>query len=152
MPWCGPSHSFTCASTCPWLGHPVSGLIHSTKIGLFTLAFTTAPSLDLTLHCKLTRWIVLQKARRHPIKRLRLIVSAKFQILFHSPSGVLFTFPSRYLFTIDRAVYLALEGGPPRFNQDFTCPDLLEKSNIRTGVFKVRGFHSLWRSLPGTFL
>jgi len=24
-----------------------------------------APSTDLTLHLKLTRWIVLQKARRH---------------------------------------------------------------------------------------
>ena len=29
-----------------------------------------------------------------------LIVDAQFQVLFHSPPGVLFTFPSRYLFTI----------------------------------------------------
>jgi hypothetical protein len=54
-----------------------------------------APSLDLTLHKKLTRWIVLQKARRHP-EGLRLLVSIKFQDLFHSPPGVLFTFPSLY--------------------------------------------------------
>src|SRR5918992_4342955 len=27
---------------------------------------------------------------------LRLFVSARFQVLFHSPPGVLFTFPSRY--------------------------------------------------------
>ena len=32
--------------------------------------------------------------------RLRPLVSAWFQVLFHSPPGVLFTFPSRYLFTI----------------------------------------------------
>ena len=38
-----------------------------------------------------------------------------FQVLFHSPSGVLFTFPSRYLFTIGRQEYLALDGGPPGF-------------------------------------
>ena len=38
-----------------------------------------------------------------------------FQVLFHSPSGVLFTFPSRYLFTIGRQEYLALDGGPPSF-------------------------------------
>ena len=31
---------------------------------------------------------------------LRPLVSARFQVLFHSPPGVLFTFPSRYLFAI----------------------------------------------------
>jgi hypothetical protein len=30
------------------------------------------------------------------MKRLRRIVGARFQVLFHSPPGVLFTFPSRY--------------------------------------------------------
>ena len=122
----GPPRSFTCASTCPWLGHPVSGLIHTTKIGLFSLAFTTPPTNVLSLLHELTRWIVLQKARRHSIKLLRLLVRTQFQDLFHSPSGVLLTFPSRYLFTIDRKIYLALEGGPSRFNQGFTCPDLLD--------------------------
>src|SRR5699024_7748423 len=34
------------------------------------------------------------------INALRLIVSTRFQVLFHSPFGVLFTFPSRYWFTI----------------------------------------------------
>jgi len=29
------------------------------------------------------------------------------------------------LFTIDLAHYLALDGGPPRFKPDFTCPTLL---------------------------
>ena len=47
--------------------------------------------------------------------------------LFHSPPGVLFTFPSRYWFTIGGQGYLALEGGPPRFPQDFTCPVVLNK-------------------------
>ena len=32
---------------------------------------------------------------------LRLIVSIRFQKLFHRPLGLLFTFPSWYLFTID---------------------------------------------------
>ena len=31
---------------------------------------------------------------------LRLIVSPRFQVLFHCPLGLLFTFPSRYWFTI----------------------------------------------------
>src|SRR5664279_5396669 len=46
---------------------------------------------------------------------LPLLVGTRFQVLFHSPSGVLFTFPSRYSFTIGRQEYLALDGGPPRF-------------------------------------
>ena len=85
-----------------------------------------APPNGLTLHCKLTRWIVLQKARRHRINLLRLLVGTQFQGLFHSPPGVLFTFPSLYLFTIDHKIYLALAGGPAGFNQGFSCPGLLE--------------------------
>ena len=89
---------------------------------------------------QLTRWIVLQKARRHRTSRLRLLVRTQFQDLFHSPSGVLFAFPSRYLFTIDRKIYLALGGGPSRFSQGFTCPDLLDniddkvRNTWRTGL------------------
>ena len=45
--------------------------------------------------------------------------------LFHSPPGVLFTFPSRYWYTIGGQGYLALEGGPPDFPQDFSCPVVL---------------------------
>src|SRR5215470_4539060 len=48
----------------------------------------------------------MQKARRQsswgassPVD-LRPLVGARFQVLFHSPPGVLFTFPSRYWFTI----------------------------------------------------
>jgi hypothetical protein len=37
-----------------------------------------------------------------PALSLRPLVSAWFQVLFHSPPGVLFTFPSRYLFAIGR--------------------------------------------------
>jgi hypothetical protein len=38
---------------------------------------------------------------------------------------VLFTFPSRYSFPIGGQAYLALEGGPPSFPQDFACPVVL---------------------------
>ena len=99
---------------------------------LFRLAFTAHPSNDLCLHQRLTRWIVLQKARRHRINLLRLLVGTQFQVLFHSPPGVLFTFPSRYSFTIDHVIYLALEGGPPGFSQGFSCPDLLKKTHIKS--------------------
>ena len=38
---------------------------------------------------------------------------------------MLFTFPSRYCALSVISSYLALEGGPPVFRQDFTCPALL---------------------------
>ena len=58
---------------------------------------------------KLTRWLVLQKARCHRCKhRLQLFVSIWFQVYFTPLIGVLFTFPSRYQFTIDLKKYLAL--------------------------------------------
>ena len=56
---------------------------------------------------------------------LRPLLGGGFQVLFHSPPGVLFTFPSRYWFTIGGQEYLALEGGPPRFPQGFSCPGVL---------------------------
>lgn len=39
---------------------------------------------------------------------LRLLVNIGFQVLFHSPPGVLFTFPSRYCFTIGHQVVFSL--------------------------------------------
>ena len=72
----------------------------------------------------ITRRLILQKARRHPFG-LRPLVGPWFQVLFHSPPGVLFTFPSRYYALSVAAEYLALEGGPPGFRQDSTCPAVL---------------------------
>ena len=47
-------------------------------------------------------------------KLLRPLVGARFQVLFHSPSGVLFTFPSRYLSAIGHLGVLSLGGWSPR--------------------------------------
>ncbi len=53
-------------------------------IALFRLAFATAPFLkNLTLLVKVTRRLIMQKARRHP-EGLRPLVSVWFQDLFHS--------------------------------------------------------------------
>ena len=51
---------------------------------LFRLAFATDPHLKcLTLLVKVTRRLIMQKARRHPIG-LRPLVGVWFQDLFHS--------------------------------------------------------------------
>ena len=73
-----------------------------------------------------TRRVIMQKARYHRAKpRSNCLQALWFQVLFHSPPGVLFTFPSRYLFTIGGKEYLALGGGPPRFPQGSSCPVVL---------------------------
>ena len=64
----------------------------------------------------------MQKARRHPAGGLRPLVGTRFQVLFHSPPGVLFTFPSRYWFAIGRQGVLSLAGWSPRVRSGFPVP------------------------------
>ena len=93
----GPPRNFTFASPCSWIGHPVSGLRHATNVAQLRLAFAAAPDQrSLTLLHTVTRWPVLQKVHGRSYKELPLLVDIGFQVLFHSPPGVLFTFPSRY--------------------------------------------------------
>ena len=75
------------------------------------LAFAAAAYLKyLTLLHNVTRWPVLQKVRGHTRNVLPQFVSTGFQVLFHSPPGVLFTFPSRYFFTIAHSYLFSLGG------------------------------------------
>ena len=66
-----------------------------------------------------TRRPILQKVRDQTISSwkvvLSLLVSIQFQVLFHSPPGVLFTVPSRYYSLSVTKSYLAFGGGPPIF-------------------------------------
>ena len=66
-------------------------------VALFRLALASAPNLKfLTSQHNVTRRSVLQKVRCRTSIVLHLLVNTGFQVLFHSPPGVLFTFPSRY--------------------------------------------------------
>ena len=82
---------------------------------------------------------------------LSQLAGTGFQVLFHSPPGVLFTFPSRYYSLSVTKEYLALRGGPRTFRQGFTCLVLLWILS-RFGRFRIRGFHSLWQGLSIPFL
>ena len=95
---------------------------------LFRLALASAPVLKtLTSQHNATRRSVLQKVRYRALIALYLLVNAGFQVLFHSPPGVLFTFPSRYCFTIGHQVVFSLMGWSPllhtRFPVSRTTPD-----------------------------
>jgi hypothetical protein len=74
----------------------------------------------------------MQKARSHPpqppkrLPRLPPLVGTRFQVLFHSPPGVLFTFPSRYSFTIGDGRVFSLGGWSPQFQSGLLgAPNLL---------------------------
>ena len=73
-----------------------------------------------------------------------------FRICFTRHLAYFSPFPhgTRALSVIEE--YLGLEGGPPRFTQDSTCPALL---GIPLGGVRVwvPGFHRLWRAIPGRF-
>ena len=79
---------------------------------------------------------------RSPFDGLSVLVSTRFQVLFHSPPGVLFTFPSQYYTLSVIGEYLGLEGGPPVFPRDFTCPAVLW-IQFASFAFRIRDSHTL---------
>ncbi len=122
---------------------------------LFRLAFASAPCLKhLTLQHAVTRRPILQKVRDQPNDSCRvslsLLVSIQFQVLFHSPPGVLFTVPSRYYSLSVTRSYLALRDGPRIFTPDFSCPVLLWIPLGRL-QFRLRDYHPVSSCFPAVF-
>ena len=121
--WFGPPRCFTTASSCPWIGHPVSGLLYATirpfetrsRYGSGALHLNLATHSNSPARSTKSTWSL----------SLPLLVNIGFQVLFHSPPGVLFTFPSRYYTLSVTKSYLALGDGPPVFPPDFSCPVIL---------------------------
>ncbi len=146
----GPPLPLTAASTWTWIDHPVSGL-PSLTLALLRLGFPTAPHLKcLTLPVSVTRRTVLQKVRGRAYKALPQLVDTGFQVLFHSPPGVLFTFPSQsYALSVTQS-YLALGGGPPDFPQGSTCLVVIWIL-LSQLLFRVRGSHPLRPAFPKPF-
>ena len=145
----GPPRDFTPASSWTWVDHPVSGLPVLT-LALFRLGFPAAPRLDrLTLPAPATRRTVLQKVRGCACA-LPQLVNIGFQVLFHSPPGVLFTFPSQYYALSVTKEYLALGGWSPRFPTRFHVSRSTLDPAAPSG-FHIRGFHPLWLAFPKPF-
>ena len=146
----GPPQPFTAASTWTWIDHPVSGL-HILTIALLRLDFSSAPYLKyLTSPVNVTRRTVLQKVRGCTHKVLPQFVNTGFQVLFHSPPGVLFTFPSQYYALSVTKEYLALRSGLRSFPQGFSCLVVLWIPPCQLS-FRIRGFHPLSLVFPGPF-
>ena len=142
----------TPASPWPWVDHAVSGLLTATIRPIRTRFRSASASETLRQLPPITRRVIMQKARHHPSRRKGsdCLQAFWFQVLFHSPPGVLFTFPSRYWFTIGGGVYLALGGGPPGFLQGSSCPAVLGCQH-RPKEHVVRDSHPLRCAVPGSF-
>ena len=98
-------------------------------IALFGLAFASAPPQNgLTLLLTVSRRIIMQKARRHPVSSslarkanmgLRPLVGMWFQVQYPPLIGVLPIFRSRYSYAIGRQGVLSLAGWAPQIRAGF---------------------------------
>ena len=101
--------------------------------------------------------VITAKGTRSPVAPEGAIglpqnVSVWFQVLFHSPTGVLFTIFARATGSLSVAEeYLALGGGPPGFPQGFSCPVVLGNTTRKTHIFRVRDCYPLWSNVPVSF-
>ena len=141
----------TAPSTCPWLDHPVSGLIPATARPVqtrFRCAYTyrlklAADTKSLTHYAKGTpSGHHMAVATCSPPTACRHSVSGSLSL---PSSGCFSPFPHGTCSLSVTREYLGLEGGPPMFRQDFTCPALLD--DLRRTV-PVRGCHPLWPDFP----
>ena len=112
-------------STWPWLDHSVSGLPPATERPVqtrFRCAYTYRLKLAANRY-SLTHYTKGTPSRHVP---LRLLVGIRFQVSFTPLSGCFSPFPHGTCSLSVTREYLGLEGGPPMFRQDFTCPALLK--------------------------
>ena len=108
---------------------------------LFRLAFATAPLLSklTSLHTSNSPAHYAKGTPSGP-KPLRLLVGIRFQELFHSPSRSAFHLSLTGTSTLSvTREYLALEGGPPRFPQGFSCPVVLGNSKRKSTTISPTG-------------
>ena len=92
----GPPLPLTAASSWTWVGHPVSGLQVLTLRPIKT--WFPYGSVPQALNLAGTRNSPDRstKSTRSTFVGVPQFVDTGFQVLFHSPPGVLFTFPSQY--------------------------------------------------------
>ncbi len=107
---------------------------------LFGLAFATASPHGLTSQHNANSQAHSSKGTlsQDPKISLQRIVSTWFQVLFHSPPGVLFTFPSRYLSAIGHQGVFRLNGWSRQIHTEFqgfrvTWGDVSEPSSYVYG-------------------
>ena len=127
----GPPLPFTATSTCSWIGHPVSGLLHATCRAYHTRFPYGSATESLNLAAYNNSPDRSTKSTTSHLNVLCVLVNIRFQVLFHSPPGVLFTFPSQYCSTIGHQVVFRLGGWSPRLLTGFlVSADTMDPAKI----------------------
>ena len=134
----GPPSRVTGTSAWTCVDHLVSRLPPPTQNALFRLAFTAGAGLSpLASPVTATRRFIMQKARRHLIDRLRPLVGAWFQGLFHSPRRGAFHLSLTVL------VHYRSHGSIYRVTQDTTKPHLDSNTGLSPSLTELsRSFFS----------
>ena len=135
----------TASSTCPWLDHPVSGLIRQTWRPVQT-RFRYAYTYRFKLACQIKSLTHYTKGTPSPLKEAptacRHPVSGSVSLPL---LGCFSPFPHGTCSLSVAWEYLGLERGRPIFRQDFTCPALLKSNCLPVPV---RDCHPLWFTFP----
>ena len=138
----------TTPSTWPWIDHLVSGLRLTTES-----LCSNSLSLRLPYTVKLA---IKRKSLTHYAKGTQspddsgsyCLYVCGFRFYFTPLPGFFSPFlHSTGSLSVDHE-YLALEDGPPVFEQDVTCPALLIERLVPQLHFPVRGCHPLWPDFP----
>ena len=119
------------------------------SIALFGLAFATASPHGLTSPHTTNSQAHSSKgtlSRRRQGDALQRLVGTRFQVLFHSPPGVLFTFPSRYLSAIGHQGVFRLSGWSCQIHTGFHGPRATW--DTRSGVIDISST-GVSPSMPG---
>jgi hypothetical protein len=110
------------------------------SVALFGLAFATATPHGLTSPRTANSQAHSSKGTPSPLLgRLRRIVGTRFQVLFHSPPGVLFTIPSRYLSAIGHQVVFRLTQWSVLIHTGFLGPRATWDPLREAAPFRLRG-------------
>src|SRR6476469_505609 len=118
---------------------------------LFRLAFATASPHGLTSQRNTNSQAHSSKGTPSHIQdALRRIVGTWFQVLFHSPPGILFTFPSRYLSAIGHQGVFRLNGWSRQIHTEFQGFRVTWENAHGDCDLHLRDSHPLRRRFPTT--
>ena len=145
----GPPRGLTPASACPRIAHPASRPRRATERPVQT-RFRSGSLRGLASPRTATRWLILQKARRHSRDGCSDCSGARgFRCCFTPLSGCFSPFPRGTGSLSVAGECSALEGGPPGFDPDSTWPGLLGKEGMRSASLRLRGSHPVPPAFPG---
>ena len=150
---CGPPSRVTGTSSWTCVDHSVSRLPRRTETASSaSLSLRLGESSHLTSHDMATRRFIMQKARRHRKNRLRPLVGAWFQDLFHSPRRGSFHRSLTVLCAIGLTGVFSLAGWArqiragllvSRVTQDTTRPPLDSYTELSSSMVELsRSFYS----------